>query len=148
MTMPNTRNLFAALQFLTTLPIRSAFTSEEVGALLLAPVFGRSLQVVGLTWMPYARPEGGLASVFLPFRSMGTGLWACLAAVAVAVILFGGTAGAVLCAAAALLPSALARSCRAMIGGMTGDTIGALSELGEALVLLLVVSLAAGGVLR
>lgn len=128
----------AAIGELATGPAR-------IAALLLAPVFGRSLQVVGLTWMPYARPKGGLASVFLPHRSVAAGLWACIVPVVFAGVMLGWTVSCLLAAAVALLVAWWARSCRNTIGGMTGDTLGALSELGETVVLLSVAWIAASG---
>ncbi|HOT28362.1 MAG TPA: adenosylcobinamide-GDP ribazoletransferase [Candidatus Ozemobacteraceae bacterium] len=107
----------------------------RTGALLLAPVFGRALQVAGLTWMPYARPEGGLASVFLPHRSIYFGIISCAIPALSAGLVFGRTFALALAAAVSLLVAWWARACRNTIGGMTGDTLGALSELGEALVL-------------
>lgn len=115
-----------------------ASCSARMGALLLAPAFGRVLQVVGLTWMPYARPEGGLASVFLPHRSMHVGIISCAILVMLASLMLGWTVALTLVAAVSLLAVWWARACRATIGGMTGDTLGALSELGEALVLVVV----------
>ncbi|MBP7632563.1 adenosylcobinamide-GDP ribazoletransferase [Candidatus Ozemobacteraceae bacterium] len=110
----------------------------RMGALLLAPAFGRVLQVVGLTWMPYARPEGGLASVFLPHRSMYTGIISCAIISVLAGLVLGWKAALTLIAAVSLLLAWWARACRTTIGGMTGDTLGALSELGETLVLVVV----------
>lgn len=109
--------------------------SARMGALLLAPVFGRALQVAGLTWMPYARPEGGLASVFLPHRSIYIGMISCAIPAMLAGLMLGWTFALALVAAVSLLVAWWARACRDTIGGMTGDTLGALSELGEALVL-------------
>ncbi|MFZ2957656.1 MAG: adenosylcobinamide-GDP ribazoletransferase [Candidatus Ozemobacteraceae bacterium] len=123
-------------------------------ALLLAPILGRSLQVVGLTWMPYARPEGGLATVFLPYRSGVAGVFACVVPVA----LLGAMLGMfqsndaflpglitilLLIAAMAFLIAWWGNVCRDRIGGMTGDTLGALSELGETLFLLVICRVAA-----
>lgn len=112
--------------------------SARLGAFLLAPVFGRALQVAGLTWMPYARPEGGLASVFLPHRSICIGIISCAVPVMFAGHMLGWTFVLGLVAAVSLLVAWWARACRNTIGGMTGDTLGALSELGEALVLVVI----------
>ena len=119
-------------------PARSA-------ALLLAPVFGRSLQVVGLTWLPYARPEGGLASAFLPHRSPAVGLWASMVPALAAGAVLGLQSAFLLAGASLLLVLWWARTCRTLIGGMTGDTLGALSELGEVLVLALLSWTSSGG---
>ncbi len=117
----------------------------RTGGLLLAPVFGRALQVAGLTWMPYARPEGGLASVFLPHRSIYIGMISCAISTVLAGLVLGWNSALVLVVAVSLLVAWWARACRNTIGGMTGDTLGALSELGEALVLVVVAWSLPGG---
>lgn len=107
----------------------------RAAALFLTPVAGRCGLLLHMAVLPYARPEGGLASVFVQNRSP---LWApgalafllatgFLAASGKGVLLWG----AVL--AASLLFVLVARR---KIGGMTGDTIGAAAELAETAALL------------
>jgi len=101
-------------------------------ALLLAPLAGRTAILIHLALLPYVRASG-LASIFLagPRRSAaGMGLvllgltallagWAALTALiawGLALVLFGLV-------------------CRRRIGGITGDTLGAVCELAETAVL-------------
>jgi cobalamin synthase len=85
---------------------------------------------------PYARPEGGTGEAF--FRTLGRrqvwiatlllGGWAALWAGWSALILLGLAAGAT---------RLFVGYCHRRIGGMTGDTLGALNELLEILTLAL-----------
>jgi len=104
-------------------------------ALILAPVAGRCMLVLGLARQPYARPEGGLASVFLVHRRVWQGWWALLFLVAVAATLFGW-AGLAIGLAVWVVTLAFNAYCRRRIGGITGDTLGAACELAELTVLL------------
>jgi adenosylcobinamide-GDP ribazoletransferase len=105
-------------------------------ALLIFPAVSRGGMVWG-TWMaPYARPEGGTGKTFsltLRGRHVWTatillGAWAMLVAGWPAVILLLLTAGAT---------KLFVGYCGRRIGGMTGDTLGALNELLELLTLAL-----------
>ena len=102
-------------------------------ALLFAPLAGRSVQLITLALIPYARQEGGLASLFLRGNTTRIALWAGACLALAGVILFGfwrGAASGVLLFAAAGL---LAFWSYRRIGGFTGDTLGAASEIVEAL---------------
>ncbi len=103
--------------------------------LCLMPVVGRWCQVIGAALCPYARPEEGTGKAFIDSVS-----WPSL--------LFAGIAPVLFCAAAlgwtglGMLVSAVVASLLAVfiirrrIGGMTGDTLGALNEIGEVVFLL------------
>jgi adenosylcobinamide-GDP ribazoletransferase len=101
---------------------------------LLAPVAGRCALLLVMSVFPYARQEGGLATVFQPGHRR-----AVLLAVWSVVVLFvtgwlcasyRGLAIAGASLAGALL---LGWYVRRRIGGYTGDTLGATSELVEIL---------------
>ena len=102
-------------------------------ALLFAPLGGRSILLLNMALIPYARQEGGLASLFLRGNTTRLAIWAGACLLFAGVVLFGfwrGTASAVfLFAAAGLLSFWSYRR----IGGFTGDTLGAASEIVEAL---------------
>lgn len=104
-------------------------------ALLLAPVAGRAMLVVGLARQPYARPEGGLAGVFLRHRRPSQGIWAGLFTMAAALALFGA-AGLLVGFAPWVVTLVFNAYCRRRLGGITGDTLGAACELAELVVLL------------
>jgi adenosylcobinamide-GDP ribazoletransferase len=113
--------------------------------LLLAPVAGRCLQVLTLACLPYAHASGGLARVFVASRRRALrGMWAVLA-LAVAALVFCGWQGLWVLLVCSLLWSFIAMRSLQRIGGFTGDTLGATSELTEAAVLVCVSLLFPGG---
>jgi adenosylcobinamide-GDP ribazoletransferase len=104
--------------------------------IVLMPLAGRSAIVASMALLPYARPEGGLGTLFYSphikkAALLSTGIWL------IAVVLAGRMAGLapggivaaiVIPAATVLLFSAW---CRSSLGGATGDTLGAVCELSE-----------------
>jgi adenosylcobinamide-GDP ribazoletransferase len=101
---------------------------------LLAPVAGRCGLLVAMSLFPYARAEGGLATIF---RSAGRRA-ALLSAWAVVVVFAAGWLcasyrGLVIAGAALALALLFGWYTRRRIGGYTGDTLGATSELVEVL---------------
>jgi adenosylcobinamide-GDP ribazoletransferase len=105
-------------------------SSMLYSALLVFPVLSRGGMVWGTWTAPYARSEGGTGEIF--FRTLRAhhvglattffGVWA---------VLFAGWPACVLLVCAAGSTLAFVRYCRRRIGGMTGDTLGALNELLE-----------------
>ena len=130
------------LALVFVLAIKVAALAELTGAarwkaLLFAPLAGRAMQVIALRLLPYARGEkGGLASIFLRRIStktaIGAGLWLVSAAGLIAG-LPGGVLGVSAIGVAAAFMSVWSFR---RIGGFTGDTLGATSELVETAVLL------------
>ena len=117
--------LLAKIVLLVHLP-----SSMLYSALLVFPVLSRGGMVWG-TWMaPYARPEGGTGAIF--FQTL-RGHHVCLATTFLGVwaVLFAGWPACVLLICAVGSTHAFVRYCRRKIGGMTGDTLGALNELLE-----------------
>jgi adenosylcobinamide-GDP ribazoletransferase len=98
-------------------------------AVLLMPLAGRSMIVVQMALLPYAR-EGGLGAVFYRHRPRLAAIWAAVAFEAVAWGLLGlrGLATWGVCLAVTL---AFAVYLKRKIGGATGDTLGALCEIVE-----------------
>ncbi|MFB3926052.1 MAG: adenosylcobinamide-GDP ribazoletransferase [Syntrophales bacterium] len=99
-------------------------------ALFLMPLAGRCTLVLLITAMPYARPEGGLATVFRRRRSWLNALWAA------ALLALAGWFGAEWKGLLAGLSSVAAMILFGIytyrkIGGFTGDTLGAGCELIE-----------------
>ena len=99
--------------------------------LLLAPALARAGVALAFLSMPYVRRAG-----------IGSGLaaapkaWSLVAlALVVAACIASGAAGGVALVAAVLVFLAWRRACRSRLGGMTGDTCGALVELVEVAVL-------------
>ncbi|MFC1582852.1 adenosylcobinamide-GDP ribazoletransferase [Planctomycetota bacterium] len=98
--------------------------------LIFAPVFARTAMLIAMG-QPYARAEGGIASgMFERKRSPGE-LGPVLIPVA-GVFIFSWRAGIVMNIIFAVVLVFWLRVCRRRIGGVTGDTLGALCELTEA----------------
>ncbi len=108
--------------------------SRRFAALLMAPLAGRCAIVVAMSYLPYARPEGGTGAAFVGRRS-----WAAcaLGLAAPPIVGFAAARGAGIAAAAGGLAAALVMSLWSWrkLRGWTGDTLGATCELAEALAL-------------
>ncbi|MFH1833541.1 MAG: adenosylcobinamide-GDP ribazoletransferase [bacterium] len=99
---------------------------------LLMPLAGRCAMVVTMTLFPYARPGGGLASVFV---ARGARRWLLLVWAPLALLVGGwliaGVEGLVTAAASIATGLVVGLYCHRRIGGYTGDTLGATNELVE-----------------
>ena len=112
-------------------------------ALLFAPLAGRCLQVFTIQILPYAHAKGGLARIFVDTRRASDGLWAVLCLIVGALVLFGQR-GVWLLLICGLCWIVISSRSRRRIGGFTGDTLGATSEICESLVLAFVPILSRG----
>lgn len=127
----------------------------KIAALIIVPVLGRWAQVYGAAVFPYARAEGGTGS-FTAKVGRRELLWASVTALAVCfgMLLFSpimdtsgpGIAGSVLKGAVLIAGTAAgiiwaARYISGKIGGLTGDTYGALNEVAEVVALVMLVLL-------
>jgi len=122
--------------------LNNLFSGEKAAALLIAPLLARWSQTLMVYRSVYGREEG-MGSAFVG-HLRGSGM---IAASVVAVGLAGWVSGfsAVYLVAAVVLFTLLSRwYFMRKLGGVTGDTIGAVSELNEVLVLLLFVVLSNG----
>jgi adenosylcobinamide-GDP ribazoletransferase len=103
-------------------------------ALLIFPAVGRCGMVWGMSMSSYARPEGGTGEAF--FRTLARRqVWIATAFVGIWAALAAGWAGLILLGLAAGATRVFVSYCDRRIGGMTGDTLGALNELLEILAL-------------
>lgn len=100
--------------------------------LLLAPLLGRAALTAAFLALPYVR-AGGMGEA-LRGAPHASGL-AAVASAALACLCLGGR-GWMALGAAALVFAAWRVACMRRLGGMTGDTCGALAELTEAAVLI------------
>ncbi|HEY4685054.1 MAG TPA: adenosylcobinamide-GDP ribazoletransferase [Dehalococcoidia bacterium] len=124
----------------TTIASLSATRPE---ALLLAPALGRWAIVCAIAAFPYARAEG-LGKPFHASALPWAGSIATATAVAATVALLGSK-GLVLVAIGGGLALGLGYLISGRLGGLTGDTYGAINEAGEVLVLLAILALETRG---
>lgn len=117
-----------------------ARVGDAVAAWTVAGSLSRGLSPPLARALPYARAEGGPGSVLsgrvsAPGAALGAGL-----AVAVSVVLLGWD-GAIAVGVAAVVAVAAGVFFRSWLGGVTGDTLGAATQLAEVAVLVTLVGL-------
>lgn len=105
----------------------------KITALILVPALGRWPQVYGATLYPYARNNGGTGG-FTRFVGTREMCWASVTVLA-AVIIMLGIKGLILAGVVLTCTAILSRFISAKIGGVTGDTLGAMTEVIEVLAL-------------
>lgn len=127
------------LLLLKYLSLYSLPLEHKSAALMLMPCAGRWIQVVLASFCRYLRPEGGTGAVFIDqvgeretLLATGTLLLACF-------VLFGLN-GILLLFLLGLGAMGLIRYFEFRLGGVTGDVLGAATEVIEVLTLLLVLA--------
>ena len=114
----------------------SALSSMDPEMLCLAiffmPLAGRSAILFSMARLPYAKPEGGLGLLFYSDSSKTAALVAFLALLILFAVLAPSQLGVALVAIIAV-NLVFGRWCRRVLGGATGDTLGAVCELTEAI---------------
>jgi len=101
-------------------------------ALLIMPVLGRFAMVMGITTFPYARPDG-IGKAFAQYADKYT-LYIGLVLTLLIVVPVGKQAILSL-AIVSICTMLFARFVTNLLGGLTGDIYGAMSELAEIMVL-------------
>jgi adenosylcobinamide-GDP ribazoletransferase len=101
----------------------------HLGIVFMMPLAGRCALVVSSSILPYARPQGGLASAFGRTRwpAVVIALLLLFAASWLALRIVGLAAAGI----AVLCTLIFSFFCRRKIGGFTGDTLGAACEIAE-----------------
>ncbi|MCK5130734.1 MAG: adenosylcobinamide-GDP ribazoletransferase [Candidatus Sabulitectum sp.] len=110
--------------------------------LLLTPAVGRWAMVQQICFMPYVRDKG-LGSIFRQKSKVFTSIFSSVLSLG-AVFALLGMNGLFCFAATAVVLLLFSVWCSKMIGGATGDTYGASSEISEAVFLLLAAFLLSG----
>ncbi len=108
---------------------------EAMRAAVLAPVAGRCAIVALMALLPYARAEGGLGALFYTRRSRLAGIIAFLFFVLCSLFLAGNSCW-ISIMFFFIAVSGFFLLCKKVIGGATGDTLGAVCELSEAAILM------------
>jgi adenosylcobinamide-GDP ribazoletransferase len=132
--------------FMKYLCLNSLFNSEKVAALLVAPMLARWSQTIMVFKTQYGR-EDGMGRAFVGhLRSSGMTAVTLIAAGLTAFVIVRGEARTVvlflsLVCGTALFTALGRRYLINKLGGITGDAIGAMSELNEALVFMVFVVL-------
>jgi len=131
-----------AVMAISTLPVREALfpgipglaflAPPYLAPLLLAPALARWLIILAAR-QPMARP-GGLGVEFALGVTRRTFFFAAL--VPLLLVLLGGWRAILAVVFAHLLTAGIIRLARSRLGGMTGDVLGLIVELGESVVLL------------
>jgi adenosylcobinamide-GDP ribazoletransferase len=117
--------------------------SDRFALLLCMPAVGRWAMVAGGIGAPYARREGGLAQPFLQQLS-GRDVTGATAVLGITYVLSVGLVGALIgCLVIAVVARGLTALAQKLLGGITGDTLGATNEVAE-IVFLLITPAAAG----
>jgi adenosylcobinamide-GDP ribazoletransferase len=98
-------------------------------ALLGAATVSRTLILVAAGLAPYARRQG-TGQIVVEATTVTDSLWSVVAALAVGALL-AGEAGLIASAAALLVAWSLSHLANGRLGGITGDILGAVVELGE-----------------
>lgn len=130
---------FGAVGLILVLLLKFAFflgiaEQGKPAVLILFPVLSRWGMVLLAVLSPYARPEGGLGQAMTQGVSSSTLTGATLSALVFSFAVFG-IRGMALMAGVGVLVMILVPYCRGKLGGITGDVLGAVNELGETLVL-------------
>lgn len=116
--------------FLKVAALASLAQEARWPAVLLMPMAGRCALVVTVAVLPYARPGGGLGTLFYRARTRSGAIWAVLflALVGWAVARWMGLAAV---AGSVVFTLLFAGYSYRKIGGATGDTLGAACEIAE-----------------
>lgn len=110
--------------------------TDAVKAAFLAPVAGRCAMVIMMAILPYVRPEGGLGTRFYSGKPRWPALLGFVFLSASCFILYG-IQGLTVDVFVLMVLLLFCFQCYRVIGGTTGDTLGAACEISEASVVLI-----------
>ncbi|MFC1919435.1 adenosylcobinamide-GDP ribazoletransferase [Chloroflexota bacterium] len=105
--------------------------------LVMMPVIGRWAMVYAIYGYPYARPKGGTGSAYKKGAVAWRVIVASIVTMAIAVAIGQDWHGLILVAVVWIVIFAMAAYFRNVFGGLTGDSYGAVNEVAEVTVLIL-----------
>lgn len=109
--------------------------------LLAAAVTARAMTVELAVWLPYARPEGGTGGAFVDDARLSQYVWSIISAWLILCLMLGPI-GPMALGLGWLVARLYGVLCRRRVGGVTGDLLGAGTEIVETTVLLVAAALA------
>jgi adenosylcobinamide-GDP ribazoletransferase len=127
------------LLLLKLLSLGSVPPEQKTAALIFMPAAGRWVQVMLSVFCPYVRPEGGTGGAFVAHAGKREALIAS-GTLVVAVLLLFHSAGLFFLLLITLFAISLIAYFRKRLGGVTGDVLGAATEIMEVFTLLLVLA--------
>lgn len=101
-------------------------------AIFFMPLAGRSAILFSMSRLPYAKPEGGLGRLFYS-ESAKTTAWAAFLSLVILLLALAPSQLCIVLIAILAVNVIFGRWCRMKLGGATGDTLGAVCELTEAI---------------
>ncbi len=114
---------------------------EAMVAALLMPLAGRCAIIMMMAFLTYARKEGGLAQLFYTGNLRITAIVGLFLFSFISLIV-AGTAGVLIVFSVLFMVMTFSLICKKVIGGATGDTLGAGCELSEAMVAVVLAAIA------
>lgn len=133
--------VLCALFLLKIASLGSLSASHLIITLFLMPVVGRSAIVCTMALVPYARETKGLGLLFYSKQSRYAALWAGVFCALTLFIVVGLVNMLFILGSVLLLILLFARLSKKRIGGATGDSLGAICELSELMVAMVMASL-------
>jgi adenosylcobinamide-GDP ribazoletransferase len=112
----------------------AGMTEHRTLFLVLIPALARGSMLFGFRFLEYARPDGGTGHAFFENPLPWSGFRILLPVAALALI--AGWRGIAVLATLALTTGLVLRFYRRKMGGVTGDMLGALTEINEAVLFL------------
>lgn len=119
--------------FMTTLPY-----ADKLGIILIAPAMGRAAMVYAVSYFPYARSGPGLGRSFGEVGRPGPTVVASITLLGAAFLLLKWPGIGIISLTGAIVVLTARRMAHSL-GGMTGDTYGALCEITETLLIVIAV---------
>ena len=104
--------------------------------LIMVPAYARASMLFGMRYLPYGRPDGGTGLDFFRDKIKASAFWGLSVPVVLSVLLGWQAIWLNLCFAA--LTAGLIRYYRRRVGCITGDMLGAMTEITEAALFLLI----------